>query len=79
MDLIRERIKSVLASVFMVNVADIPDSCSYGSLEGWDSLAHMNLIIALEIEFEVQFSDDQATGLLNIDSIIKCLPTVYGK
>lgn len=69
MDLIKQRIKNVMAAVFNLEVADIPDNCSYGSFDRWDSLGHMNLVIAIEEEFNIRFNDDEVPDMLNISLI----------
>lgn len=66
MDLIKQRIKNVMAAVFNIEVADIPADCSYGSFDRWDSLGHLNLVIALEEEFDIRFNDDEVPDMLNI-------------
>lgn len=64
-----ERIKKVLAGVFGVSVEQITESSSPDTIEKWDSLHHMNLIIALEEEFAVEFSDEEVVELMNYEMI----------
>ena len=49
----KERIKNVMSAVFEIPEEQIKDNSSPDTIESWDSLKHMNLIIALEEEFEV--------------------------
>lgn len=68
-----ERIKSVMSVVFEIDVNSIHDDAAPGSIENWDSIRHMNLIVALEEEFGFEFSDDEITDLLSyklIESIV---------
>ena len=67
------RIKNVISSVFEISESDINDDSSPDTIESWDSLKHMNLIIALEEEFEVTFTDNEIFKMMNyalIKSII---------
>ena len=69
-----ERIKNVMSAVFEILVEQINDDSSPDTIESWDSLKHMNLVVALEEEFEIEFTDDEAVELLNfllIFNIIK--------
>ncbi|MCX6222363.1 MAG: acyl carrier protein [Bacteroidia bacterium] len=66
MDHIKQQIKYVMATVLNVEVADIPENCSYGTFERWDSLGHMNLVVALEEEFEIRFDDEEVSDMLNL-------------
>jgi acyl carrier protein len=43
------------------------------SLAGWDSLAHVHLITALEAEFGLEFSIDEALGLTSVAAILTAL------
>ena len=69
MDNIEERIKEVMSLIFNIDKLDLPDDCAYGNFEPWDSLAHMNLIIALEEEFMLRLSDEDVTDMLNISLV----------
>ncbi len=69
-----ERIKKVLASIFLVEISGIGDDASPETVEEWDSLKHMNIVLALEEEFDVQFEDDEIVDMMSykdIRSIIK--------
>ncbi len=62
---IDERIKSVMSSIFDIDSSDIGEDSSPDSIVNWDSLHHMNLIVALEEEFGVIFSEDDISNMLN--------------
>lgn len=66
----KNRIKNVMAAVFEVPVDEINDESSPGDIESWDSLKHMNLVIALEEEFKIQFEDDEIPSLINLKIIV---------
>jgi acyl carrier protein len=59
------RIKQVMASVFNVDASSIDETASPETIAEWDSLKHMNLVLALEEEFSVSFSSDQIVEMLN--------------
>jgi len=58
-----------MASVFEINIKDIPDDAAPRVVEKWDSLRHMNLVLALEEEFKIRFLDEQIEQLMNIEQI----------
>lgn len=60
-----ERIKKVMAAVFGIETAQINDGLSPDNLEKWDSLTHMTLVVALEEEFEVKFSEEEILEMMN--------------
>ena len=63
------RIKNVISSVFEILESDINDDSSPDTIESWDSLKHMNLIVALEEEFKVELTDDEILDMMNYKSI----------
>lgn len=40
---------------------------------GWDSIAHVGVIIAIEEKFEIEFTEEEISGLANVGAIIKCV------
>lgn len=39
-------------------------------IEGWDSWAHINIIVSIEKNFNIRFSADEASSLKNIGELI---------
>jgi len=71
---VEERIKSVMSAVFEVSAYKIKDDSSPDTIESWDSLKHMNLIVSLEEEFQIELTDDEIIEMMNyslIKNIIK--------
>ena len=64
-----ERIKVVMAQIFNIEVDSITEQSSPENVERWDSLRHMQLILALEDEFGVTIADEAIPDLLSINAI----------
>lgn len=62
-----------MARVLEVPIEAIDDEASPDTIDNWDSLRHMNLVMALEEEFGVQFSTDEVIELLNFRLIVLTL------
>ena len=58
-----DSLKQILATVLRVPVEDIGVDTSMDNIESWDSLNHMNLILALEDAYKVSIPDDEATNI----------------
>ncbi len=69
----REEIKKIMAVVFSVEQASIPEDVAYGIHEKWDSIHHLNLIVELESYFGVLFEPEEIQTMTNIDRIVYCL------
>jgi len=70
---VEDRLKNVMSSVFGIHKNDIQDDASPDTIESWDSLKHMNLIVALEEEFETVFGDNDIIEMMNYKLIISVL------
>ena len=60
-----QRIKNVMSAVFEIPVNKIKENASPDTIESWDSLKHMNFVVALEEEFEIEFIDDEINEMMN--------------
>jgi len=65
------RLKQVLASVLQVPVDTIGADTSRETIERWDSLQHMNLVLALEDEFGIYIPDEVATRITSYPLIMQ--------
>ncbi len=54
---IDDRIRRVLSDVLDVEASQIGDDASPETIDKWDSLRHMSLLVALEEEFGITFDD----------------------
>ena len=43
-----QKLKEIIASVFKVDASSINNETSPDTIENWDSLNHLNLVLALE-------------------------------
>ena len=66
---VAERLRGVFADVFGVRADSVGDEASPASIEAWDSVAHLNLILALEGEFMVQFEAEEIPELASFRAI----------
>jgi len=54
------KLKRLLSVVLDVDEEMINEKASADSIEGWDSLKQMNIIVAIEEEFGILFDEDEA-------------------
>ena len=67
------RIKYVMSITFGVDIEQISDDASPESIDKWDSLKHMQLILSLEEEFDVEFSDKEVVEVVSYQKILGAL------
>lgn len=56
-------LKQVMATLLNVDAAKIGPEASMDNIQSWDSLRHMNLVLALEDEFKVSIPDEDAGNI----------------
>ena len=64
-----ERLQRVMADVLKIEASEIGDDTSVDTVEEWDSLRHLNLVLALEQEFDISFTEEQTVEMLNFPLI----------
>ena len=56
-------LKQVMATILNVDVSQIDNDSSMDNMSNWDSLHHMNLVLALEEEFKLSIPDEDAGNI----------------
>jgi acyl carrier protein len=59
------KLKKVLANVFKIEAMAVNEDTSVDTVERWDSLSHLNLILALELEFGISFNEEQSIEIMS--------------
>jgi len=62
----RNKIKEIISVVFNVELDSVLDDASPDNIDNWDSLGHLNLIIALEEEFNISIPDEEVGNLVSV-------------
>ena len=70
---LKQRVIATASSVFKVPVSQIDATSSRDTIKSWDSLQHLQLIIALEELFKVRFDADEIMRMHRLDQIIETL------
>lgn len=66
-------VEVLLATVLQIPETRITDDLTMKDLETWDSLKHMELIVALENAFGVEFSFDEIVAMQDVNAIKRVL------
>lgn len=60
-----QQIRQIMANVLGLPLDQINESSSPDTIESWDSIKHLNLVVALEEEFEIEIPSDEVGNLLS--------------
>ena len=72
-------LKQVMATVLAVPVEAIGPDASADTIPSWDSLHHMNLVLALEQTFGVEIPDEDAADITSYALIKVVLQEQLGR
>jgi len=75
-NIIKSKLKEIISSVFIIDIANISED---NQNKNWDSLKHMNLILALEDEFDLKFKNSEIIQMDNFVSILQILSKKLNK
>ena len=66
----RERLQEVFQDVFDDDEIEITNDTTADDIEAWDSLTHVQLIVAVEKAFSMKFSTVEVMKLKNVGEFI---------
>ncbi len=72
---ILHNLQNIFRDVFNNNNLIITEETKNNDLTDWDSLQHIVLMMSIEKQFNLKFSSEEATKLLDVKSIINVIET----
>lgn len=66
----RDKLKDVLQAVLG---REVDETASAATIEAWDSLRHLQLILLLEDVFDMSFTEDEVVNMFDYSAIQKAL------
>jgi acyl carrier protein len=74
-----EEIKNTLSTVFRAtfpnNTVEISETTTASDIKGWDSLAHINLILAVENAFGIRFATRDVRSMKTVGDMMCLIKT----
>jgi acyl carrier protein len=68
--LIYSRLSEIFRNVFDEDSLQVTPGLSAKDVDGWDSLAHIRLIVSIEKAFRIKFSTAEIGKLLNVGDLV---------
>jgi len=76
--MISDELKKVILTELNLDDFDLQDGTIAPDVPGWDSLNHINVIIAVEKHFNVRFKSYEVLRLKNVGDLQKLVDTKKG-
>lgn len=70
---IKETLQEIFRDILDLDNLVLEDETSASDIEEWDSLAHINLVVAIEREYNIKFALGELQDLKNIKDMIKLI------
>ena len=70
---ISQKVDAALASVFKIDIQDIPADMSHDTHAEWDSAAYLMVVLAVEEQFGIQFTLDEIETAMGRKKLIAAL------
>lgn len=70
---LQERLNRIFCEVFDDEDITITPEMTANDVDGWDSLSHVNLIVAVEYAFGIRFSQKELLTFKNIGDLLRCI------
>ena len=68
-DVILQTVRQIIADLFSIPMEAVSPSSSPASIDKWDSISHLNLILSLEEGFQISFTPDEIPDLTSVQAI----------
>lgn len=72
---VMEPLNDVFRTVFNNDEIQLRPDMTANDIEGWDSLSHVNLILAVEHTFRIRFKTHEVVRLKNVGDLVKSIET----
>ena len=70
---IRNRLQTVFRDIFDDAQLEVHDATTRGDVAAWDSLNHVNLVVAVEKEFGVAFTTREVAALVKGGDFVRLI------
>tara|TARA_B100000780_G_C20729154_1_gene289735 strand:+ start:59 stop:283 length:225 start_codon:yes stop_codon:yes gene_type:complete len=68
-----EKVLEIMSKTFNIDVLLLSKKTSKKDLSQWDSMSHLNLIIDIENEFNISFSNEEIVTIIDFKSLLKII------
>ncbi len=76
---IYERLNNVFRDIFDDETIVVNADTTSADIEDWDSLEHINLIVAIEQEFGMKFNMNEVTSMKNVGEMVDIITSRSNK
>ena len=72
-EIMEQKVAQIMTDFLDIDCAAIHISTAQSNTPNWDSISHVNLIVAVEQEFEMSFTPDEIESMVSFADILRIL------
>jgi acyl carrier protein len=74
---IYEKLNTIFKDVLDIDELELNSKTTAEDVENWDSLSHINLIVAIEKDFKISFTTREAKSFINVGEMVNLIFTKF--
>ena len=75
---ISNKVQNIFRDIFDDPALVINDSTSSNDIDEWDSLNHIQLVVAIEKHYKIRFTSHEIQSWKNIEEMLDCIASKTG-
>ena len=68
-----DELRKLVAEILRIDLSEVKENLSMDDSEKWDSLAHMELVTAIELRYQFELTMDEIVCLKDIPAILRLI------
>jgi acyl carrier protein len=68
---VEHKIKAIMVNVFKIDINDINEEASADNIDQWNSLGHVDFLVNLQKEFDIEFTDSQIVEIQSYKTVVQ--------
>jgi acyl carrier protein len=74
-EIVKQRLTSIFRSTFSQPALEIREDLTAQDVAGWDSLTHINMVLAVEKEFGMSLTTREVRSMKNVGDLLQLVKT----
>jgi len=70
---VREQVTEIFCDIMEIDASDLGDEVTPDTVESWDSVRHLNLVLAIEEAFDIELDEDKVDSMLSLDDFVNAV------
>lgn len=74
-----EELRRLAADILEVDLEELPPEASPETIDSWDSVQHLNLVLAIEEQYGIELDPEQIGGGVTLEDLAEIVESAQGE